>query len=1106
MGQRIDQLLPYGSPVYAILESDIYEVSKNSGTVEDPIYEADGSRQITMGQLRDFLNYSGVGSGLHFSGGKTKLGGDLTEDVFINGAFDFTLSNLSQFGAYLNESANIVVSTENFSNQLNILAGSIALTYHNNDNGAEAFFTGNDNNLALYWRGALGDYSSVKMNALGLGVDTLGGDDDLAAYLRNDFLTDFRTVQFQDKDGTLAYLDDLDSYLPVTNLTGGKYSYNYTGGGILSTQSFGDTFNSSVTKTGNFKTEINQEFNRIRLAMFEDPDTGFSGEVGLFDSYARMAAYNPTKSHSLTIDPTSIQFKRVDGGNFVLTFDLGLLTGSYKASLPNKIGDQIFAMQSDITAAVGAYVPLDGSVTMTGLLTLSGAPTSPLHAATKAYADSLVIGLLDDRGNYTPVGGNYPSTGGSGTAGAILKGDLYTVAGLGTGVTATVGTKIVSDGDSIRALTNSPGITTDADWAIAENNFGYTPLNSALASAQVYVGNASGIGTARTLTLSATSGTFALSNTGVFTFPNATASARGFFTTTFGDNRYVTLSNTSSVSMTNTGANVFNRTGFFAYSDVALSGTKTTVLQNQANTNTFLWSYSDSSNSDSAAIQHSANQFNVTANTVAAGSYYIISNEDFFEVYGDITGGGNQYKFQVNSTGIVLNNLATIDALSLNVPNTYILPDKMGNPDYFAMISDIPSLAGYVTSVTGTTNRITSSGGATPAIDISSAYVGQASITTLGTITTGTWNGSVVGPTYGGTGVNNGAKTITLGGNLTTSGAFTTTFTTTGNTNVTLPTTGTLIANSGGSTNQVAVFNSGTLGGINGFTFTGSANLTVPGALNASGTGGGGYLTLLGQSARPAAVSTTGRVYMSSVNEIASVRRNNANSADVYREWVWPDANTTITVPTPGTGGADVMAVLGTAQTFTQSQTYSTSGVSALFVTSSTTTNPVNIKGGTANSYASIGFQNLMSVQGGAIGYGNGSVANAAFANKMFVFGSNLDIVFSSINTGSPGVTLLSANAGLSFALGVGQIFKTGTNARVGSSTLAAGTVTVANTGVTANTKVKIQLVSTSGTLGVMYIYTVNPGVGFTITSVTAAGLTQTLDLSTLDWYLTEFI
>lgn len=59
--------------------------------------------------------------------------------------------------------------------------------------------------------------------------------------------------------------------------------------------------------------------------------------------------------------------------------------------------------------------------------------------------------------------------------------------------------------------------------------------------------------------------------------------------------------------------------------------------------------------------------------------------------------------------------------------------------------------AGTVTSVSGTTNRITSTGGATPVIDISSSYVGQSSITTLGTVTTGTWTATKLAEAYGGT-------------------------------------------------------------------------------------------------------------------------------------------------------------------------------------------------------------------------------------------------------------------------------------------------------------------------------------------------------------------
>jgi len=55
----------------------------------------------------------------------------------------------------------------------------------------------------------------------------------------------------------------------------------------------------------------------------------------------------------------------------------------------------------------------------------------------------------------------------------------------------------------------------------------------------------------------------------------------------------------------------------------------------------------------------------------------------------------------------------------------------------------------------GTSNRISVSANA---IDISSSYVGQTSITTLGTITTGTWNGSTLGSAYGGTGLTAAAK------------------------------------------------------------------------------------------------------------------------------------------------------------------------------------------------------------------------------------------------------------------------------------------------------------------------------------------------------------
>lgn len=115
---------------------------------------------------------------------------------------------------------------------------------------------------------------------------------------------------------------------------------------------------------------------------------------------------------------------------------------------------------TDVAAFTG-YVASDGD-TMTGLLTLSADPSSALHAATKQYVDGLVTGLLDDRGNHDASGNAWPSSGGSGTAGAILKGDLWRIS-----VAGTLGGTAVQVGDAIRALVDTPG-TTASNWAILE--------------------------------------------------------------------------------------------------------------------------------------------------------------------------------------------------------------------------------------------------------------------------------------------------------------------------------------------------------------------------------------------------------------------------------------------------------------------------------------------------------------------------------------------------------------------------------------------------------------------------------------------------------------
>ncbi len=144
---------------------------------------------------------------------------------------------------------------------------------------------------------------------------------------------------------------------------------------------------------------------------------------------------------------------------------------------------------------------------------------------------------------------------------------------------------------------------------------------------------------------------------------------------------------------------------------------------------------------------------------------------------------------------------------------------------------------GNTIDAVGTADRITVNA---DSIDIASTYVGQTSITTLGTIGTGTWNGSVIGASFGGTGVNNGSSTITLGGSLTFSGAFTTAFTVTGNTSVTLPTSGTLVNSAVTTLSSLSSVGTITTGTWNGTTISvasgGTGATTLTGLVKGNGT------------------------------------------------------------------------------------------------------------------------------------------------------------------------------------------------------------------------------------------------------------------------------
>jgi hypothetical protein len=288
------------------------------------------------------------------------------------------------------------------------------------------------------------------------------------SYIANNTTTS-RTWNMPDKNGTFAMLSD------ITGTNSGVNTGDETAATIKSKLGISVL---SGANTGDFD-------NVVTVASAAGlPNQGVAKRIYIALDTSTLYFWNGTGYQQLNTLITSTD--SVAEGNFnqyftqlrsiqsVLTTYMAGTTGTVTATdtvvnAISKLQTQINSAISDYTAKLATKEALSNKAVNFSVVNDT---LYPSVQAVKTYADALVAGVLKDCGNWDASVNTFPTTGGTGTGGAIKKGNLWYVS-----VAGKLGGVNVNVGDSFRALVDSPGQTA-TNWAVLESNLGFVPYNS----------------------------------------------------------------------------------------------------------------------------------------------------------------------------------------------------------------------------------------------------------------------------------------------------------------------------------------------------------------------------------------------------------------------------------------------------------------------------------------------------------------------------------------------------------------------------------------------------------------------------------------------------